>query len=30
MILSKEVIIKPNNHSVNHYISKGYDAKCRY
>ena len=29
MILSKEVIIKPNNHSVNHYISKGYDAKCR-
>lgn len=29
MIMDEFVIIKPNNHSVQHYIDKGYDAKCR-
>jgi len=29
MILSESVIVKPNNHSINHYLSKGYDAKYR-
>jgi len=29
MIIDKEVIVKPNNHSIKHYIDKGYDAKCK-
>ena len=29
MIISKEVIIKPNNHSIYHYLNLGYDAKCK-
>jgi len=29
MIIDKEVIITPNNHSIKHYIDKGYDAKCK-
>lgn len=29
MIVNTDIIIKPNNHSINHYLSLGYDAKCR-
>jgi len=29
MIIDEYVFVKPNNHSIMHYINKGYDAKCR-
>jgi Zn finger protein HypA/HybF involved in hydrogenase expression len=29
MIVSKEVVVRPNNHSINHYLDKGYNAICR-
>jgi hypothetical protein len=29
MIINKNVIVKPNNHSINHYLGKGYNARCR-
>lgn len=29
MLIEENIIIKPNNHSINHYRNLGYDAKCR-
>jgi len=29
MIVEKYIVVKPNNHSIEHYLNKGYDAKCR-